>query len=136
YTLLSYRGLSLCIHSSVQHYIYSIIWPDYRTTLLPELSPLIEINNNDYVNFRLHVFIHVKIQSTLHFFLKKDNREDKNYCSVSEHPPKMLKNFGIIIGENTLNQIYCMRSEEHTSELQSRFDLVCRLLLEQKKIHS
>src|SRR5699024_11239701 len=34
---------------------------------------------------------------------------------------------------------YCMpanfvqRSEEHTSELQSRFDLVCRLLLEKKK---
>src|SRR5207249_6785493 len=28
-------------------------------------------------------------------------------------------------------QIY--RSEEHTSELQSRFDLVCRLLLEKKK---
>src|SRR5699024_12756558 len=41
-------------------------------------------------------------------------------------------------------QIYChrsaalnslfLRSEEHTSELQSRFDLVCRLLLEKKKI--
>src|SRR5699024_12017376 len=28
-----------------------------------------------------------------------------------------------------------MRSEEHTSELQSRFDLVCRLLLEKNKIH-
>src|SRR5699024_8563107 len=27
------------------------------------------------------------------------------------------------------------RSEEHTSELQSRFDLVCRLLLEKKKIN-
>src|SRR5699024_11972604 len=27
-----------------------------------------------------------------------------------------------------------MRSEEHTSELQSRFDLVCRLLLEKKKM--
>src|SRR5699024_11945998 len=27
-----------------------------------------------------------------------------------------------------------LRSEEHTSELQSRFDLVCRLLLEKKKI--
>src|SRR2546421_7813996 len=27
-----------------------------------------------------------------------------------------------------------MRSEEHTSELQSRSDLVCRLLLEKKKI--
>src|SRR5699024_12824616 len=27
-----------------------------------------------------------------------------------------------------------LRSEEHTSELQSRFDLVCRLLLEKKTI--
>src|SRR5207249_11221458 len=27
---------------------------------------------------------------------------------------------------------YTRRSEEHTSELQSRFDLVCRLLLEKK----
>src|SRR5438034_2422773 len=29
----------------------------------------------------------------------------------------------------------CNRSEEHTSELQSHSDLVCRLLLEKKKIH-
>src|SRR2546422_6378150 len=29
--------------------------------------------------------------------------------------------------------IMCMRSEEHTSELQSRLHLVCRLLLEKKK---
>src|SRR2546428_5032110 len=29
-----------------------------------------------------------------------------------------------------------MRSEEHTSELQSRSDLVCRLLLEKKKNHN
>src|SRR5699024_11960164 len=28
------------------------------------------------------------------------------------------------------------RSEEHTSELQSRFDRVCRLLLEKKKMNS
>src|SRR5207249_11990135 len=28
------------------------------------------------------------------------------------------------------------RSEEHTSELQSRFDLVCRLLLEKKKTNN
>src|SRR5207249_6858412 len=27
---------------------------------------------------------------------------------------------------------FVLRSEEHTSELQSRFDLVCRLLLEKK----
>src|SRR5207249_8333867 len=29
--------------------------------------------------------------------------------------------------------LHFARSEEHTSELQSRFDLVCRLLLEKKK---
>src|SRR5699024_6023406 len=34
----------------------------------------------------------------------------------------------------TSKGIYAGRSEEHTSELQSRFDLVCRLLLEKKKI--
>src|SRR5699024_3382670 len=31
------------------------------------------------------------------------------------------------------NRYISLRSEEHTSELQSRFDLVCRLLLEKKK---
>src|SRR5699024_1410261 len=34
------------------------------------------------------------------------------------------------------NKVYKgVRSEEHTSELQSRFDLVCRLLLEKKNKH-
>src|SRR5699024_12624485 len=32
----------------------------------------------------------------------------------------------------TYNGLSNSRSEEHTSELQSRFDLVCRLLLEKK----
>src|SRR5438067_9093045 len=34
---------------------------------------------------------------------------------------------------NVSSKPRCVRSEEHTSELQSRFDLVCRLLLEKKK---
>src|SRR5690349_24082702 len=33
-------------------------------------------------------------------------------------------------------QPFADRSEEHTSELQSRRDLVCRLLLEKKKQHT
>src|SRR5699024_12162633 len=32
-----------------------------------------------------------------------------------------------------ITAVHNSRSEEHTSELQSRFDLVCRLLLEKKK---
>src|SRR5699024_12336923 len=47
------------------------------------------------------------------------------------------------VGHHPHHQTFChilhgpppyRRSEEHTSELQSRFDLVCRLLLEKKKI--
>src|SRR5437868_10604791 len=34
-----------------------------------------------------------------------------------------------------LRTVALIRSEEHTSELQSRFDLVCRLLLEKKNPH-
>src|SRR5438034_8761581 len=34
---------------------------------------------------------------------------------------------------NLIDEILCVRSEEHTSELQSHSDLVCRLLLEKKK---
>src|SRR3712207_7170259 len=37
---------------------------------------------------------------------------------------------------NPLRPLEACRSEEHTSELQSRQYLVCRLLLEKKKYHS
>src|SRR5699024_12673254 len=36
-------------------------------------------------------------------------------------------------GAQAARDLRLRRSEEHTSELQSRFDLVCRLLLEKKK---
>src|SRR5260221_10622760 len=36
-------------------------------------------------------------------------------------------------GRNALAEVNNTRSEEHTSELQSHSDLVCRLLLEKKK---
>src|SRR5690606_40625695 len=39
----------------------------------------------------------------------------------------------VLIERSTLSQSSSFRSEEHTSELQSRENLVCRLLLEKKK---
>src|SRR2546422_3716987 len=39
------------------------------------------------------------------------------------------------LGEISAAPDACERSEEHTSELQSRLHLVCRLLLEKKKHH-
>src|SRR2546422_5522989 len=38
-----------------------------------------------------------------------------------------------ILLRDSFDQGYGLRSEEHTSELQSRLHLVCRLLLEKKK---
>src|SRR5690606_39925552 len=39
------------------------------------------------------------------------------------------------VGPVATATFWCLRSEEHTSELQSRENLVCRLLLEKKKKH-
>src|SRR5699024_11859310 len=70
---------------------------------------------------------------------------------IGEAVARRAKGFGMNIlyhnrtrkfeAEDELNVVYASfdelikrsRSEEHTSELQSRFDLVCRLLLEKKK---
>src|SRR2546430_10586148 len=41
----------------------------------------------------------------------------------------------VLRGENILKGYFKNRSEEHTSELQSQSNLVCRLLLEKKTIH-
>src|SRR2546429_4238455 len=50
------------------------------------------------------------------------------------HPAAAHVQLGLL--KETLSQAYlafdCIRSEEHTSELQSRLHLVCRLLLEKK----
>src|SRR5205809_2196523 len=45
--------------------------------------------------------------------------------------PELKDSVIMRLSQNLLIQ----RSEEHTSELQSRLHLVCRLLLEKKKIH-
>src|SRR5699024_11354569 len=44
---------------------------------------------------------------------------------------KIVKKHKQIFVKSSIRNLF--RSEEHTSELQSRFDLVCRLLLEKKK---
>src|SRR2546422_1405499 len=48
----------------------------------------------------------------------------------ADHAPDVL------LGKKALRNVHVQRSEEHTSELQSRLHLVCRLLLEKKKINN
>src|SRR5699024_12034522 len=47
--------------------------------------------------------------------------------------PTKTPNNNNVIKTNNVTLKHPIRSEEHTSELQSRFDLVCRLVLEKKK---
>src|SRR3989442_5814593 len=54
--------------------------------------------------------------------------------SVASHHLEKLKTLGLL--EKDATGEYRLRSEEHTSELQSRPHLVCRLLLEKKKLVS
>src|SRR5207249_7666805 len=56
---------------------------------------------------------------------------EHGHCLIKGSDPRrvMAELFGRVDGLSK------GRSEEHTSELQSRFDLVCRLLLEKKKKH-
>src|SRR5690606_39797586 len=62
---------------------------------------------------------------SLHLYIGNSNPSDKTQYSLDSisFPPQCLHAFFKIT-----------RSEEHTSELQSRENLVCRLLLEKKKI--
>src|SRR2546429_1455339 len=58
-------------------------------------------------------------------YLKQNPREQHVALRIAEIYEKDLQNF--------LAAALEYRSEEHTSELQSRLHLVCRLLLEKKK---
>src|SRR3712207_7389071 len=57
------------------------------------------------------------------------------FRSSSDHGPRTTDHGQIIVLAMTgaSGTMICPRSEEHTSELQSRQYLVCRLLLEKKK---
>src|SRR5207249_11115232 len=90
--------------SSLVFFFFLMIPPPPRSTLFPYTTLFRSHLNN-------HSRILVQVQSAL-------NNEGSNRVSgrITRLKPSLLR-----------------RSEEHTSELQSRFDLVCRLLLEKKK---
>src|SRR5437773_10505302 len=63
------------------------------------------------------------------------NRLQKYAAHFEKRPPDAIFFPGPNGGPVSLRTVYTVfrRSEEHTSELQSHHDLVCRLLLEKKK---
>src|SRR5437867_7371568 len=53
-------------------------------------------------------------------------------ADIAARQPDAVVCLGDFVGYGP-DPVACVRSEEHTSELQSPYDLVCRLLLEKKK---
>src|SRR5699024_12007365 len=96
-------------------------------------------NQKDRLN---HFFITSQIICIIAFFTYKNiliqfyNRfRIKSICSSLTDPMIHLAIHQFVKNNWTyyFEIRFSIRSEEHTSELQSRFDLVCRLLLEKKK---
>src|SRR2546430_5640383 len=63
------------------------------------------------------------------------NKENTDLIALARGGVDALR---IVLADKNLNLTtdFADRSEEHTSELQSQSNLVCRLLLEKKKKHS
>src|SRR5699024_12369584 len=89
--------------------------------------------------------------TTLHFLPAHSCRplQGSSFSLMSRPPPRstlfpyttLFRSIQLISNQTTMElkenllfyqHVFLIRSEEHTSELQSRFDLVCRLLLEKK----
>src|SRR5699024_12727438 len=107
---------------------------------LPPPSPSLSMRLDSFLFFYLSADL-----SVLHSFPTRrssdlDEADSKLICETVipfeqtrkelwlQYPDKAA----YLAGEQELFAMLADRSEEHTSELQSRFDLVCRLLLEKK----
>src|SRR2546421_1011094 len=78
------------------------------------------------------VFFHEVLGHRLEGHRQRDEEEGQTF--TKKIGQEVLPKFLSVIDDPTVHEMAGVkRSEEHTSELQSRSDLVCRLLLEKKK---
>src|SRR5699024_11987952 len=91
------------------------------------------------MNFSVSSFTLVPTCSRTSVLILTDSSAEGNHFSTNSFPPNSLSLRSNSPVSNHSTTAFCAeksfilrakyRSEEHTSELQSRFDLVCRLLL-------
>src|SRR5207249_10993272 len=106
------------------HIFLSLLPPPPRSTLFPYTTLFRSSEKPDFVD-RQVCECSRSVRQDPHSSLVECPRWRRSpYCG---HLPVQLHRCA---GPQSL---FRSRSEEHTSELQSRFDLVCRLLLEKKK---
>src|SRR6266540_2201832 len=95
------------------------------------ISPLLALDREGHFVFCYYFYIPVFI----FFFFFNDTATTEIY-TLSLHDALPIYRRPLMLGPANLryaDDAHAGRSEEHTSELQSHHDLVCRLLLEKKK---
>src|SRR5699024_11899034 len=91
-------------------------------------------NNNEFASFKSGTKYFVKVLGTADIMSFHSYGIFKQVNSfVANNPSKKTPTGYPVENLTPWDKAWKYRSEEHTSELQSRFDLVCRLLLEKKK---
>src|SRR5699024_11630070 len=101
----------------------------YWKYLENESEKILAVKNNSIKDeerrFKLINTTILNKDSILSYSLKENNIDLFNSINQASNNFENLK-------DKVLKALNNLRSEEHTSELQSRFDLLCRLLLEKK----
>src|SRR5690606_41876112 len=106
------------------HSFMSILVLSFRDTATPELYTL-------SLHDALPIFPGVRAESLLQLGRLLGVQEADSLCeALNEDTPRDNESERL---QNRVGSALHRRSEEHTSELQSRENLVCRLLLEKKK---
>src|SRR5437868_2030852 len=136
YGLLLTFGIALIVQGLFQNYFGSSGLP---YAIPDELKGGMNLGFMFLPIYRGWVVIFSLVVCIATWYLIEKTRLGANLRAATENPtlvrafginvPRMITlTYGLGVGLAAL-----ARSEEHTSELQSRFDLVCRLLLEKKK---
>src|SRR5699024_11300800 len=94
----------------------------------PEFDP-VEVAERDFSRWLAEIATGTETDTMLRYAPTKSNSID-----ITHSKPSGLTQFLSARRTRLTTLLRDQRSEEHTSELQSRFDLVCRLLLEKTKI--
>src|SRR5699024_8809641 len=94
----------------------------------------VKINGQSISGMNSKELAHLRLNE-IGFILQASNLVP--FLSVKQQFQLLKKSKKDVMADSELDELFekLSRSEEHTSELQSRFDLVCRLLLEKKKIN-
>src|SRR5699024_11866378 len=101
------------------------------TTLEDNSIELSDIENEEICDLKVSNRLLSVIDEYLLVFVENNKVRIANKSKINYVFPVEIHNFNESeVKINFINKYIAQRSEEHTSELQSRFDLVCRLLLE------